>query len=89
MLYLKLTLNEKVIMFLLFSLIVLPVLGQDVYVNKGYPDNIPSYSYYLVTNDPVADFIRTYAPSYYFQEVGVVEKSDINMTVRTCLRQDI
>ena len=74
---------KKVIAILLFSFIVLPVLGQDVYVNKGYPDNIPSYSYYLVTNDPVADFIRTYAPNYFFQEVEVVERSDINMTVRT------
>jgi len=74
---------KRVITFLLLSFIVLPVLGQKVYVHKGYPENIPSYSYYLVTNDPVADFIETYAPSFFFQEAEVVERSDINMTVRT------
>ena len=80
---------KKVIAILLFSFIVLPVLGQDVYVNKGYPENsTPTFSYYLVTNDPVADFIRTYAPNYFFQEMEVVDRSDINMTVRTFYNYD-
>lgn len=74
---------KRVITFLLLSFIVLPVLGQKVYVHKGYPENIPSYSYYLVTNDPVADFIEAYAPSYFFQEVEILDRSNINMTVRT------
>ena len=74
---------KRVITFLLLSFIVLPVLGQKVYVHKGYPENIPSCSYYLVTNDPVADFIEAYAPSYFFQEVEILDRSNINMTVRT------
>lgn len=74
---------KRIITILLFSFIVLPVLGQKVYVHKGYPENIPSYSYYLVTNDPVADFIEAYAPSYFFQEVEILDRSNINMTVRT------
>lgn len=79
---------KKIIISLLFSLIVFPVLGQTVYVNKGYPNNNPSYSYFLVTNDPVADYIKAYAPSYYFQEMKVVDLLDVTMTVRTFFNYD-
>jgi hypothetical protein len=57
--------------------------GQTGYVSKGYPENIPSFSYYTVGEDPVFDYIREYGPSYYFKEQKIGWKSSVTMLVRT------
>ena len=71
------------IAFLLFFLSVASSFGQSVYVSKEYSDNIPSFSYYAVSDDPVADYIATYSPSYLFEETKIGESANIEMTVRT------
>lgn len=57
--------------------------AQVGYVTKGNPDNIPSFSYYVTESDPVFDYIFTYAPSYYFEEVEIGKKSSVTISVRT------
>lgn len=80
---------KRFLAILTLSLLVLPAIAQEVYVRKGYPDNnIPSFSYFVVNDDPVADFIKTYAPNYFFQEMEVAERSDIYMTIRTLYNFD-
>lgn len=79
---------KRLFSILILLWIVFPVAAQVGHVYKGYPDNISSFSYYITVEDPVFDYIATYAPSYYFEEVEIGEKSSVKMTVRTFFNYD-
>lgn len=74
---------KRTAILLLLSLMVFPAAAQEVKAFKEYPENISSFSYYHVMNDPVAAFIDIYVPRFYFQEVEIGKKSKVCMTVRS------
>lgn len=79
----NLSFMRRILTCLFLSFFAFSAVAQVGHVSKGYPDNIPAFSYYITMDDPVFDYIRTYAPSYFFEEVELGKKSNVTLSVRS------